>query len=105
MSHRARFVVPLFFVLFLSACAMLPGPPMPFGLGPGLDQIVPIVVLLLIAFIVWKYLPAVRRSFGAGNRNSGPSQQAESTVRQRYADGDITREQYLQMLDDLQRKS
>lgn len=83
----------------------MPGPPIPVGLGPGLDQLAPIVVLLLIAFVVWKYSPAVRRSFGPGNRNSGPSQQAESTVRQRYADGDITREQYLQMLDDLRPKS
>jgi hypothetical protein len=28
-----------------------------------------------------------------------------SAVRQRYAEGDITREQYLQMLGDLRRKS
>jgi uncharacterized membrane protein len=105
MSYHVRFVAPLFLLLLLAACAAVPGPPIPFGLGPGPDQFVPILLLLVIALLVWKYSPVVRRRFGAGNQNPGVSEAAESTVRQRYAQGDITREQYLQMLDDLRRKS
>lgn len=105
MSCHVRVTALLALVLFLSACAAVPGPPIPFGLGPGLDQVVPMLFLVAVALIVWKYFPTVRRKLRETSRNSGNLDQPESTIRQRYAHGDITREQYLQMLDDLRRNS
>ena len=93
----------LFAVLLLWSCAAGPAPPLPLGLGPGFDQIFPIVLLVIAALLVWKYLPSIQQRFRKTDRSAGDVE-AESTIRQRYARGEVTREQYLQMLDDLQRK-
>ncbi len=60
--------------------------------------------LAVIGGIVWLIVWAVRRS-GTGSYNnlppSGPS--AKEIAQMRYARGEINREQYQQLLDDLSR--
>ncbi len=63
-----------------------------------------LIWILVIGGLVWLVVWAVRRS-GAGNYNTnlpaGPS--AKEIVQQRYARGEISREQYQQLLEDLNR--
>ena len=55
-----------------------------------------LVIVGIIVLIVW----AVRRSSDAATRPTG-GQTPREIVQARYARGEITREQYQQMLDDL----
>jgi putative membrane protein len=55
-----------------------------------------LVIVGIIVLIVW----AVRRSSDSGTRPAG-GQTPREIVQARYARGEITREQYQQMLDDL----
>ena len=93
----------LFAVLLLWSCAAGPAPPLPLGLGPGFDQLAPIILLVIAALLLWTYLPSIQQRFRKTDRSAGDLE-VESTIRQRYARGEVTREQYIQMLDDLQRK-
>jgi len=93
-------LIPAASALLFTGCAALPGPPVPLGLGPPFD--VPWLVLAagFIGILVWK--------FGAGVKKTGKKNAAEAPegiVSQRYARGEITRDQYLQMLADLSRRT
>jgi uncharacterized membrane protein len=91
-------------VLVLGAgCAAGPlGPPI--GLGPGLDQLVFWGAIFIAGVILW---PRVQRYFRkrsdipGGNRPSAGME----TVAERYAKGEINRDEYLKMVDDLRRDS
>lgn len=67
-----------------------------FGMGGGMMFFWVILLLVVIAVIVW----AVGRASGPGQA-AGPS--AEETLKQRYVRGEITKEQYDQILADLRR--
>jgi putative membrane protein len=66
--------------------------------------------LIFLAFLVARWLffwPWRERGGGEGGYHSGRQQQrpdAASIVKERYAKGEITREQFEQMLRDLQRQ-
>ena len=55
-----------------------------------------LIVVGVVVLIVW----AVRRFSTPGNQTSG-SQSAREILQARYARGELTREQYQQMLSDL----
>ncbi len=56
-----------------------------------------VIVVGIIVLIVW----AVRRFSEPGSRPMSGGQTPREIVQTRYARGEITREQYQQMLDDL----
>lgn len=60
--------------------------------------------LLILGGLVWLVVWAVRRS-GTGNYTSSAlsSNSAKEIAQQRYARGEINREQYQQLLEDLSR--
>lgn len=122
-NHTVPFFLILTIVLGLTACG--PADPV-LGLGPVLDQFVGL--LLVVALVVggfWVVRAAgrsptgraivrevsgaeqrVRDHFDSGrlDRKTEQESRAEEILRERYARGEIDRTQYLQMLDDLQRK-
>jgi len=64
-------------------------------------MLLPVLVLVLVVYlIVW----AARSAGGpAGRMPRGTQEAALEIARLRYARGEITREQYLQLVEDLQR--
>lgn len=81
-----------------------PGGPIapPLGLGPGLDQVVFFGFLIGIAAIAW---PQVRKWTSTRNnplyRPNQNDKRAIAIATERYAKGEITRDEYLKMLEDL----
>ncbi len=60
--------------------------------------------LLLLGGLVWLVVWAIRRSGTGTYTNSAPGGiSAKEIAQQRYARGEITREQYQQLLEDLTR--
>jgi type VI protein secretion system component VasK len=111
--------VELLLLIVLTGCG--PGPAL--GLGPALDPLVSVV--LVIALIIGGYwvvksaansptVHAIGKQFSATEKSvrdyaherTEPSQppSAEDTLRQRYARGEIDRKQYLEMMEDLKKK-
>lgn len=56
-------------------------------------------ILLVVALILWIGRLASRGGSGSGAAGESP----EGALKRRYARGEITREQYQQMLEDLRR--
>ena len=58
--------------------------------------------IILVGGVIWLVVWAVRRS-GRGTyvNSSSPVQSAKEIAQMRYARGEITREQYQQLLEDL----
>ncbi len=73
---------------------------MGFGMMGGFGLIGLIFNALIIAGIVVLVVWAVRRMSAPGNHTFGV-QSAREVLQARYARGEITREQYQQMLEDL----
>lgn len=75
------------------------------GLGPGLDQLVFFGLLMGIA-VAW---PRLRK--WSSNRSNQPDHlnwsksRAVELAAERYAKGEITRDEYLKMLDDLRHQA
>ena len=92
----------IFSVLLSAGCAAAPGLPTAFGLGPWLDQLVPVLLIVVLGFLAWKYGPASLKKRDTTISSDREVSRAHSILRQRYARGEITRDQYLQMLDDLE---
>ena len=67
--------------------------PFPFGWFGGIFLI--FIVFWLARWLIWPW----RGGYGYQYRN------AESILRERYAKGEITREQFQQMMDDLKHKT
>ncbi|SRR6266567_5166898 len=88
------------YVLILGAgCAAGPlGPPL--GLGPELDPLVLWGLVVLAALFLW---PRAQRYFRkqCGSSGSNSFDAGMKTVAERYAKGEINRDEYLKMLDDL----
>jgi uncharacterized membrane protein len=79
-------------VLLLTGCAGPMGPP--FGPGPATDFVFEILVILLFAGLLY------RSSKGWRNPNN-PESSAIHILRERYARGELTREQFQDMMRDL----
>jgi len=63
-----------------------------------------VITVVVIVGIVWFVIWLVRRTGSNGLANVGPSvapQSPREILQSRYARGEINREQYLQMLEDL----
>lgn len=73
---------------------------MGFGMMGGLGLIGLLFNVLIIVGVVVLIVWAVRRFSAPGNLPSG-GQSAREILQARYARGEITREQYQQMLNDL----
>ncbi len=82
---------------------------MMFGYGFGqygwIGMLIGTVIwLLVIGGLVWFVIWAIRRSNGGGFQSNPPSSpSAKEIVQLRYARGEINREQYQQLLEDLNR--
>ena len=75
------------------------GPPL--GLGPGLDQLVSLLFLMAIGFVVYLLLSRRRTPWLRAHRDDFRAEGAETILRERYAKGEIKREEYLEKLNDL----
>ncbi len=63
-----------------------------------------VITLAILGGLVWLVVWAVRRSGTGGYTGGAPSaMSAKEIAQQRYARGEITREQYQQLMDDLNR--
>ena len=102
MNRKSLLLVGLFGLL--ASCAYIPGPPIPLGLGPGLDQLVPLLLIVFVAAIAWRFVPDLWKRYGPGDTVGRIDETAQTTVRQRYARGEITRDEFLRMSDDLSRR-
>ena len=99
-------------LLFITARGPAFAPLAGFWGGPGWDAFWNgFVHIALIAAVVFAVAIAVKTLFASRTSDrAAPSRDADSgadameIVRQRYARGEITREEYLQLLDDLKRK-
>jgi membrane protein implicated in regulation of membrane protease activity len=86
----------LFLVALLAGCALGPPGPLLPGLGPGLDWI----AFLLVAIVTVVLLGPKRwRPYWPGSYSR--SSRAQQILRERYAKGEIAREEYLRIASDL----
>jgi len=79
-------------IVLLAGCAGPLGPP--FGLGPEGDSVLGILILLLLAGVLYR---SARRRW-TPERQDAP---AIHIARERYARGELTREEFQNMLRDL----
>jgi uncharacterized membrane protein len=79
-------------ILLLTGCAGPMGPP--FGPGPETDAVFGMLVILFFAGLLY------RSSKGWRNRKS-PESSAIHILRERYARGELTRDQFQNMMRDL----
>ncbi len=78
--------------LALLSCGGPVGPPL--GLGPGMDAIVSLLLMLVVAILLWQVW---RRLTTRGHASS-----AKSTLTHRYVQGEIDRPEYLEKLRDIE---
>jgi hypothetical protein len=78
-------------ILLLTGCAGTIGPP--FGPGPGADSVFGILVILLFGGLLYRM--AKRQNL------KRPESPAIHILRERYARGELTREQFQDMMRDL----
>ena len=78
--------------LLLTGCAGPMGPP--FGPGPETDSVFGILVILLFAGLLYRSSKSLWNS-------KNPESSAIQILRQRYARGELTREQFQNMMRDL----
>jgi uncharacterized membrane protein len=100
--RSAGSVVTLFSTLMLAeGCA--PGPPgLPLGFGPGLDQVVFWAGILVALLLLLPHAEGWMRKRRASDSATAFSS-SRQIVAERYAKGEISREEYLRILDDLRR--
>jgi uncharacterized membrane protein len=101
MRKLILIVASSYVLVLVAGCAPGPlGPPL--GLGPGLDQLVFWGGIFIAGLFLW---PRAQRYLKRDSGNSGSSQLKVSMeiVAQRYARGEINRDEYLKMVDDLRR--
>ena len=101
---KSSLIIVIIVLVFFASCAFIPGPPVPLGLGPVLDQLAPLLLICLVAFLAWKYSLDFLRRYKKSNSAGRIDETAQATVLQCYARGEITRDQFLQVLADLERK-
>jgi uncharacterized membrane protein len=98
MRNLLLIVASLSLIVFEGGCAAGPLAP-PFGLGPGLDEAVFWGLILVAAVFLW---PRAQRYFRKNPGASMPNQSKPGmdTAAERYAKGEISREEYLKMVED-----
>jgi uncharacterized membrane protein len=105
MKSKCLSSIMLLPLLAAGGCAGPIGPGL--GLGPGLDQLVFFGILIGIGAIAW---PRVR-NWTSNHSNLLPyslnqsESRATAIAAERYAKGEITRDEYLKLLDDLRRQT
>ena len=91
--HLIRLSVPSCIpMLLLTGCAGPLGPP--FGLGPEGDSVLGVLVLLLLVGLLY-------RAIKGGQKPEGQDSPAIRIARERYARGELTQEQFQNMMRDL----
>ncbi len=88
--------------LMIAGCAGPLGPPL--GLGPGFDQAILIILLLVAAVFVYRALTQRGASPGELVRGRPTTSQAQELLRERYVRGEVSREEYLRIAEDLRTK-
>lgn len=84
-------VCPSAAILLLTGCAGPIGPP--FGLGPETDSVFGILIIVLFGGLIYRV--------ATGKNLKRPESSAIHTLRERYARGELTREQFQDMMRDL----
>ncbi|MDA3951025.1 MAG: SHOCT domain-containing protein [Spirochaeta sp.] len=80
------------------------GTGMGFGYGGGIVSILLIALIVVGGFFLIRWI--IRRTDGGGISLGGPSSQdPENILKERYAKGEISREEYLNMLSDMKNDS
>jgi putative membrane protein len=88
----------LFLITLLTACAGVPpAPPLP-PISPGLEWVA--FLLAVIAGLVWLTRNGVGQYWPRGSGTD--SSRAYDALRERYAKGEISREEYLRVASDLE---
>jgi hypothetical protein len=82
-------------VLTIEACAGPPPPPVP-PLGPGLDWLVPLAIVGFAAY--WITRRAKQRKHGGSGSDRS---RAAQILRERYAKGEVSRDEFLRIGNDL----
>jgi uncharacterized membrane protein len=77
-----------------------PGPLIP-GLGPVFDQAMPLAIVVLLALAAAPWLLKTFRKTEVTLKPESGSLQPEEILRERYARGELGRNQFLFMLEDL----
>jgi uncharacterized membrane protein len=77
-----------------------PGPLVP-GLGPAFDQIGIVIALIVLAVATIPWVIRTMRKSGHRRDSTPTDRAAEEILRERYAQGELDRAQFLFMLDDL----
>jgi uncharacterized membrane protein len=104
MRNLVFITASLLLLIFGGGCAVGPlGPPL--GLGPGLDQLVFFGLLIGIAVVAWpRFRKWTSNQHLPDNLNWSKSRAVELAA-DRYAKGEINRDEYLKMIDDLRHGS
>jgi hypothetical protein len=104
MKSKYLYSILLLPLLAAGGCVGPVGPPL--GLGPGLDQLVFFGFLIGIGVVAW---PRLRRWIWTRSNPLPGLNQSESRATaiaaERYAKGEITRDEYLKLLDDLRHQA
>ena len=77
-----------------------PGPLVP-GLGPLFDQAATLAVVVVLALVALPWLMRTFRKQESSATSGSETPQAEEILRARYARGELDRNQFLLMLEDL----
>jgi uncharacterized membrane protein len=80
--------------MLIAGCAGPLGPPL--GLGPGLDQFAGIAMLAVLVALAWR---PIKNALGSRIDNLSPI----DILRKRYAEGDLSEEEYQRMMENLSR--
>jgi hypothetical protein len=88
----------LFLTTLLAGCVTGPAGLPPLPLGPGLEWIG--FLLVAIAGVVWLTRNSLSQYWRRGSGTSGS--RAYDVLRERYAKGEISREEYLRVASDLE---
>ncbi len=103
MRNLVFIVASFSLLIFEGGCAVGPiGPPL--GLGPGLDQVVFWGLILIGAVLLWPRAQRFIRKNASGSRPTVASAGIQVAA-ERYAKGEINRDEYLKMVDDLRHGS
>jgi len=88
----------LFLITLLAGCAAGPPAPPPLPMGPGLEWIA--FLLVAIGGVVWLTRNGLSQYWPRGSGTT--SSRAHDLLRERYAKGEISQEEYLRVASDLE---
>jgi len=100
MKRILTYVTIVLLMLTVANCGpglLAPGPPLP-GLGPGFEWIVPFAIIVVAG--AWLSRSKFAAFFPTQDKRRS---QAFEILRERYAKGEISREEYLRIANDLDR--